>query len=97
MRFRYLYDNIGQITEWADPVNRISHFYGYDVQNQLVEERIGIGYPDHRYDHTFHYTYDTFGNIRKRQHWDGPSDIVSPRTMTFSYDYDLWPDLLTAV
>ncbi|MCL2843210.1 MAG: ATP-binding protein, partial [Oscillospiraceae bacterium] len=41
--------------------------------------------------------YDTFGNIRKRQHWDGPSDIVSPRTMTFSYDYDLWPDLLTAV
>ncbi|MCL2843478.1 MAG: DNRLRE domain-containing protein, partial [Oscillospiraceae bacterium] len=98
--FEYGYDNIGQITWWVDGANEITHAYRYDAQNQLVHETIMRDDPHPQLGHieeTFVYTYDTFGNIRKRQHWDGPSDIVSPRTMTFSYDYDLWPDLLTAV
>jgi len=95
LRFRYLYDNIGQITEWVDPVNDAVHEYEYDAQNQLVAETI-IG---DRHHHEFTYHYDTFGNIRERRYWNRPPHTApSPtRTMTFSYDYDLWPDLLTAV
>ena len=94
LQFEYEYDSIGQITWWRDPVNNLGHFYDYDGQNQLVEERLG---EVRNYQHTFRYSYDTFGNIRQRQHWDGPSTSVRPTITTFSYGNATWPDLLTAV
>ena len=94
LRFEYGYDSIGQITWWRDPVHHVIHSYDYDGQNQLTGERI-IGGARH---HEFAYTYDTFGNIRERRHWRGPSQILAPETTTtFYYENATWPDLLTAV
>lgn len=93
LRFRYEYDSIGQIKEWSDPVHGATHGYEYDGQNQLTREEIARGGDPH----LFTYSYDTFGNIRERRHWRGPSHIVRSQDMRFSYDNGLWPDQLTGV
>ena len=98
LSFEYEYDNIGQIAQWWDMDRDIMHEYQYDAQNQLVEERITQGGGNQRpvFHHEFHYIYDTFGNIRERSHTTYFPEYIE-RVMRFSYDYDLWPDLLTAV
>ena len=89
LQYEYAYDAIGQITWWQDPVANARHTYTYDDQNQLTRETIVGG----GLNHTFDYTYDTYGNIRNRVHRNGSVT----RTTTLAYDNAQWRDLLTQI
>jgi len=87
LRYHYVYDTIGQITRWRDPVNQRYHNYTYDVQNQLTNEVITD--LNQNVVHNFQYVYDTYGNIRSRTH--------NGQTTTFNYTNPQWRDLLTSI
>ena len=77
----YKYDDLGNITEISNSDdsgdNRI---YTYDVQGQMLTEKIG--------NDTYTYTYDTYGNIRTKTEPDGT-------VHTYEYGNSEWQDLLT--
>ena len=77
----YKYDDLGNITEISNSDdsgdNRI---YTYDVQGQMLTEKIG--------NNTYTYTYDTYGNIRTKTEPDGT-------VHTYEYGNSEWLDLLT--
>ena len=77
----YKYDDLGNITEISNSDdsgdNRI---YTYDVQGQMLTEKIG--------NDTYTYSYDTYGNIRTKTEPDGT-------VHTYEYGNSEWLDLLT--
>jgi len=93
LQYTYTYDNLGQITQWYDPVAVVYHQYRYDVQNQFEWEQIGRAGAPHW--HTFTNTYDTYGNIRSRTHRNERTGAT--RTVTLTCGNTQWRDLLTAI
>ena len=73
-------------------MNQLQHQYHYDEQNQLTRETI-LSSTGNVVVHEFTYTYDTFGNIRSRVHWQGNTT----RTTTLQYGNTQWRDLLTQI
>ncbi len=77
----YTYDALGNITTITNSANSADNrTYTYDVQGQMLTEKIGSK--------TYTYTYDTYGNIRKA--------VQNGTTHTYTYGDSEWRDLLTA-
>ena len=77
----YTYDALGNIKTITNSANSADNrTYTYDVQGQMLTEKIG--------NKTYTYTYDTYGNIRTAS--DGNT------THSYTYGDAEWLDLLTA-
>ncbi len=107
-RYFYEYDNLGNITHvyYRTATNSNTYTdhtvakYAYDEQSQLILEEVHDG--DTTY--TLRYIYDTYGNIRKIEKYQGAySDYeevlgygILLDTVEYGYDDDTWLDLLTS-
>ena len=86
--YRYTYTANGNIQSTQTPGGNVIA-YTYDTQGQLIKAVD----PDSAT--TYNYTYDSAGNILSKRlwsEWDGDQG-----SLTYSYDNENWPDLLTAV
>ena len=92
-KLKYSYDGEGNITyvrqyDTSDPENLQSTVhYKYDKQTQLTSESsTAIG--------TWNYRYDTFGNLRTKEHSRNNS---TDETWTYTYGDEIWADKLTGL
>ena len=95
--YSYEYDKIGNISSVSiDGVLKVKYYY--DSQNQLyVEENF-------EQDRTYRYTYDTYGNIRKKDTYNctfGDQFFMLPvtspaSTVNYSYGNTNFKDMLTS-
>ena len=113
--WKYVYDGVGNIIALYESRPKGSYQYRrkladftYDNQNQLLSETyytyLQDG-PNHYNTATWHYTYDTAGNIRFRyqtvttKNSDGKTitTTVPAEERNYTYGNGTWKDLLTAV
>ena len=96
--YSYTYDSAGNISSVTDDTGNTT-VYAYDKQNQLVFESNPYS------GKSYHYTYDTYGNIREKKTYNTnyssyssfvASNVSTADSVVYSYTNSNYKDMLTS-
>lgn len=92
-KFKYTYDDVGNITDIKDINDNLIAHYEYDKLNRLKREN------NSQLNKTIDYSYNEGGNLTKKDIYSYTTDLnpTEPEiTINYSYEDANWPDKLTS-